>query len=250
MKKRTFPIWHRFLDGTPSYLARHYWWAYLWRPAIWFFDHQPVINAILFNQYNRLLKQTLSCLEQRPKGRVLQLTCVYGKLTPSLLSQLGSESLTLVDVATAQLEATRDKLSTEDKHRLKLLRMNAEQLMFADNSFATVLIFFLFHEMPHAARQRALSETLRIMQDGSRLVITEYGPLPKNHWLYRISLTRWITTYLEPFLDDFWHEDLLSNLKQKAQQLNKEIKLVETHDIFSGFYRVSVFELSTIKTKA
>jgi len=38
--KFRFSFWHYFLDGVPVYLARHYWWAYLWPPAIWFFDHQ------------------------------------------------------------------------------------------------------------------------------------------------------------------------------------------------------------------
>ena len=40
-------LYKKFLDGVPEYLARYYWWAYLWRGGIWFFDHQFVINAIL-----------------------------------------------------------------------------------------------------------------------------------------------------------------------------------------------------------
>ena len=55
-------LYKRFLDGTPEYLARYYWWAYLWRPATWFFDHQPIINAILFGQYRRLMEGTLASL--------------------------------------------------------------------------------------------------------------------------------------------------------------------------------------------
>ncbi len=82
--KFRYSLWHYFLDGVPVYHARHYWWAYLWRPAIWFFDHQPIINTILFGQYQRLLEQTMACLKDRPAGRFLQLTCVYGSLTPTL----------------------------------------------------------------------------------------------------------------------------------------------------------------------
>ena len=44
-----------FLDGIPKYLARYYWWAYLWSVGVWFFDHQPIINAILFGQYRKLM---------------------------------------------------------------------------------------------------------------------------------------------------------------------------------------------------
>src|SRR5665647_2014458 len=91
-------LYKKFLDGVPDYLARYYWWAYLWRWGIWFFDHQPVINAILFGQYDRLLKKTLAQVETRPDARLLQLTCVYGKLTPSLLSGTRNE-IHLCDIA-------------------------------------------------------------------------------------------------------------------------------------------------------
>jgi hypothetical protein len=80
-------LYKKFLDGVPEYLARYYWWAYLWRGGIWFFDHQPVINAILFVQCDLLLKKTLAQVETRPDARLLQLTCVYGRLTPIAIVQ-------------------------------------------------------------------------------------------------------------------------------------------------------------------
>ena len=101
-------IYKKFLDGVPEYLARYYWWAYLWPWSIWFFDHQPIINAILFGQYDRLLKKTLAKIETKPEAKILQLTCVYGKLTPSLLSSTGNE-IYLCDAADGQLQLARRK---------------------------------------------------------------------------------------------------------------------------------------------
>ena len=77
-----------FMRGVPFYLARHYWWAYLWRPAIWFFDHQPIINAILFGQYKRLMNTTLEKLSDANLDSTLQLTCVYGQFIPKLANML------------------------------------------------------------------------------------------------------------------------------------------------------------------
>ncbi len=237
------PLWHKFLDGTPHYLARHYWWAYLWRPAIWFFDHQPIINLILFGQYKRLLKKTLHCLKNRPAGRMLQLTCVYGKLTPSLLKHLGSEPLYLIDVATAQLEASRKRLEPVSRSQLLSARMNAESLAFQANSFSTVLIFFLMHEMPAMARQRTLLETMRVMQPGGRLVVTEYGEEPHWHWIYRLRPLRQQLTYWEPFLESFWREDLTVMLQHEATKMGKRIQQVACYPAFNGFYRVVVYEM-------
>ncbi len=239
-----FTIWRRFLDGMPAYLARHYWWAYLWQPAIRFFDHQPVINAILFGQYQRLLDQTLACIKRCPGGRFLQLTCVYGKLTPELMRSLDGEPLYIIDVAPQQLRHSRAKLDGQSRRRLLPARMNAECLALAEHSFATVLVFFLFHEMPPEARQRTYREMLRITHPGGRLVITEYGPLPRAHWLYRFPLSRWLITRLEPFLDGFWREDLEAVLQAHAVAQGRMVRKIEEYRFFYGFYRVVVFEVS------
>ncbi len=210
---------------------------------MWFFDHQPIINAILFGQYQGLLDQTLVCLAKRPAGPLLQLTCVYGKLTPTLLRSLGHENMTLVDVSMGQLELSRRKEDESASRKLLLSRMDAECLGLADNSFSTVLIFFLFHELPHEARQRTFREALRVLNTSGQLVITEYAPLPVHHWLYRFQPSRWPLTHLEPFLNDFWQENLLQALQQHVDRLNKYVELVEDHRFFSNFYRVTVFKI-------
>jgi len=236
-------IWHRFLDGMPEYLARHYWWAYLWPVGVWFFDHQPIINAILFGQYRKLSHRALSdCMNNRPKGRFLQLTCAYGSMTPSLIKAMDDE-LYLMDVADIQLAATRKKLAETEKKRLLSVRMNAEFLAYGDNVFATVLIFFLLHELPPDARERSISEAIRVLRPGGRLVITEYGSCPKKHLLWRLRLTRIVLQWLEPFLDSFWHVDLTAMLDEHARRQGKVIRQVDEFHCFSGFYRVCIFEL-------
>jgi len=243
MARLKISFWEKFLDGTPEYLARHFWWAYLWRPAIWFFDHLPIINLILFGQYRRLLTQTLRCLKNRPAGRLLQLACVYGKLTPTLLEHMGNQPLHLIDVTTAQLEVSRNKLEPARRSQLLSARMNAESLAFEDNSFATILIFFLICEMPAQARQRTLAETMRVLRPGGRLVITEYGEEPRGHWIYRLRWLRKQLTYWEYFLQDFWREDLSAILQREAGKLGKTLRQVERHPVFDGFYRVLVYEM-------
>jgi len=241
--KSPYPFWKHFTDSLPIYLVRHYWWAYLWRPAIWFFDHQLIINAILFGQYRRLLDQTMSSLQDCPAGQFLQLTCAYGSLTPTLVKFLKDEPLYLVDVSTAQLEKSRSKLSATEQNRVITMQMNAEQLELPDSSFMTVVIFFLMHEMPKDARQRTLSETLRVLAPGGRLVITEYGAEPRSHWIYRFWPLRKLLLKYEPFLHEFWREDITAILDNTAKALGKNIQLQQEHKVFDGFYRVLVYQL-------
>lgn len=233
-----------FLDGIPTYLVRYYWWAYLWSTAVWFFDHQPIINAILFGQYKKLMNTTLARLEQAPKDRILQLTCVYGSLTPSLIQRLSPVPLHITDVASIQLELARSK--AKNNSDLLVTRMNAEQLGYKANSFSTIVLFFLLHEMPAEARRNTLSECMRILSHGGSLLMTEYGPLPKTHLLYRFPPSRWLITRLEPFLDGFWHEDVLSLLEELAASHGKCVEIVSHTTIFGAFYRVTELRISHV----
>jgi len=236
-----FKIYRRFLDGLPEYLARHYWWAYLWRPGIWFFDHQFIINAILFGQYKKLMNATLARFKRRPAGRVLQLSCVYGELTSHLLEALAGEQLQLIDVSDRQLLNTRNKLGADST--LSLARMDAECLAYSDNSFSTIVLFFLLHEMPGEARQRVISECVRILDDQGILILTEYGAHPERHYLYRFPIARRMLTRLEPFLESFWREDLHDLLKQGAEPGGKTVKIVTQETFFRGFYSVTTYRV-------
>jgi len=231
-----------FLDGIPIYLARHYWWAYLWPRAVWFFDHQPIINTILFGQYKKLMQATLVRLEHAPKQRVVQLTCVYGSLTPALIHHLASAPLHLTDVTPIQLALARSKAKKGPD--LLVTRMNTEQLGYKANSFSTVVMFFLLHEMPAEARKNTLSECMRILAPGGSLLLTEYGPLPTGHLLYRFPPSRWLITGLEPFLNGFWHDNLLTLLQEYAAAHGKRIEIVSHTHLFAHFYRVTEFGIS------
>jgi hypothetical protein len=111
--------------ALPDYLVRHYAWAYVWPPAVWFFDHQPIINAILFGQYRRIMDETMRLMEPERTGRTLQIAAVYGELTPRLAQKI--EDLHLIDVAQVQLRAARRKLAAIGR-RAHLAPMNCESL--------------------------------------------------------------------------------------------------------------------------
>lgn len=237
-------LYRKFLDGVPEYLARYYWWAYLWRWGIWFFDHQPIINAILFGQYQRLLHMTLAQIDTAPGARILQLTCVYGKLTPALLSSTGNE-IHLCDTASGQLQLARRK-TRPFARRCHLARMNAECLGYRDDAFDQVIVFFLFHEMPPDARLKAYDEIARVLRPGGSLLVTEYAATPRQHWLYRFRPWRWILGRLEPFLPGFWQEDLVAKMNAALQQRGKILAGEPSVEYcFAGFYRVLRFNVAT-----
>ena len=231
-------LWRRYLNGNPEYLAHYYWWAYLAPLGVWFFSHHLVINLILLGQYRRILDTLMQHLNRAPCGRMLQLTCAYGKLTPALAGL--TDELHLTDVASIQLKIAGNGLAHQHRSAL-MARMNAESLAYATDSFDTVVIFFLLHELPPAARQRALSEALRVLKPGGRLLIAEYGIDRNRHPLHRITPLRRIIERLEPFLHDFQHDDLPAQLQSCAIKHGKTLRQTDEQHLFGGYYRVMVF---------
>ena len=236
-------LYRKFLKGgIPEYLARYYWWAYLWDKSIWFFDHQPIINAILFGQYEVLLRKMLAQVETKPAARLLQLTCAYGKLTPSLLHHAGNE-VHLCDVAPGQLRLAQSK-TTEAAGHCHLARMNAESLAYANDAFDQVILFFLFHELPQQARQHVYNEIARVVKPGGSVLITEYAATPHRHWLYRFPPARWVLGHLEPFLPGFWQEDLASKLSAALAKSGKAPTAEpQVEYCFGEFYRMLRFDV-------
>lgn len=241
MKLPSLNLYRHFLDGIPLYLARYYWWAYLWPAAVWFFDHQPIINAILFGQYGKLMAATMARLQNADHENTLQLTCVYGELTPNLIETVSPTALHITDAALIQLELAKSKMPHDNA--LLATRMNAEQLGYRDDSFSTVVLFFLLHEMPEEARINVLGECMRVIPVGGILLVTEYAPLPRKHIIYRFPPSRWLITRLEPFLDGFWREDIAARLNEHGRALGKQVSMESETRIFADFYRVTEYKI-------
>ncbi len=225
----------------PKYLVKQYGWAYLWRPSVWFFDHQLIINAILFGQYRAIMSATLRLIHPEQAGRSLQITSVYGELTPRLAEKISD--LHLIDVAPVQLQLAQRKLTAAGLNA-KLACMDCENLRYASASFDTALMFMLLHELPAEARGRALAEAIRILRPGGRLVIAEYGALIKRHAFHRFSPARKVLETAEPFLAEFWREDLGGILRECAKDGGRTVMLEASSDIFGGFYRVLSFQVN------
>ena len=189
---------------------------------------------------------TISQLENTPNENVLQLTCVYGNLTPNILNKISPHSLHLTDVAFIQLESARAKVPNDG--RLLATRMNAEQLGYKDNAFSTIVLFFLLHEMPFDARRRTLSECMRVLSCGGSLLLTEYAVLPSKHFLYRFPVTQFIISRLEPFITGFWEEDLTQLLCEAGKPYGKSVKVVSHNLVFFDFYRVTEFKVCDLKS--
>jgi len=234
-------IGRRYWKSLPPYLVDNYWWAYLWKPAIWFFDHQPIIDLIVFRHYRQLVHRTLENVSLH-SGRFLQLTCVYGELSRQLLHKCNGATFYAVDVAEPQLKLLKRKLNG----KARLARMNTEKLAFCNACFDAVLIFFLFHEQPRTARESTLREALRVLKPNGSMYITEYANNPRHHFLSRFRPARFTIAHLEPFLAYFWQWPVHNMVETNAADSGKIIAKYQSTHIFNKFYQVNAFHFQPI----
>jgi ubiquinone/menaquinone biosynthesis C-methylase UbiE len=221
--------------STPAYLETVYWWAYLHPRAIWVFERQWLVNAILFGNYARLRDAALDALGERLPGLTLQIACAYGDFTDRLGRRVraGDGRLDVVDVVPAQIRNLRDKLSADVPARTLL--MDAAALDLPDARYDRAVLFFLLHEQPEAWRRRTLAEALRVVRPGGRIVIVDYA---KPRWWHPLRyLLRPALARLEPFALDLWRAEIATFLPPSAA-----FRALRRRTVFGGLYQEIVIE--------
>lgn len=190
---------------VPEYLQETYWWAYLHPRAVKFFEHQWIVNLILWGNFARLRDSALDELGEVISGRTLQVACVYGDFTGKLANRLAPGArLDVVDVANIQVENLNRKLG--NRPNVFPDRQDASSLSFADDSFDQVVVFFLLHELPADVRTRTVAEVLRVVKPGGKAVFVDYHrPVWQHPHRY---LMRPVLKTLEPFALDLWKTEI------------------------------------------
>lgn len=198
----------------PRYLEQVYWWAYVHPKAVHLFEREWLVNLILFGNYGRLRDAALAELGETVQGRTLQLACVYGNLTAKLRERLGEEaSLDVVDILPIQLKNLARKLPPDE--RVALLQGDSSSLACPSASYDQVLLFFLLHEQPEHVRRATLSEAMRVVKPGGRVVIVDYHrPAPLHPLRLLIS---GVFRKLEPYAMDLWDREIEAFLPRRAK---------------------------------
>lgn len=198
----------------PRYLEQVYWWAYVHPNAVQVFEREWLVNLILFGNYGRLRDAALDDLGQTVCGRTLQVACAYGNLTPRLHSRLAPDaSLDVVDILPIQLLNLGKKLPADE--RVALLQGDSSSLAGPDASYDQVLLFFLLHEQPEAVRRATLSEAMRVVKPGGKIVIVDYHRPVQWHPL-RLLMTG-VFRKLEPYAMDLWDSEVEAFLPRRAR---------------------------------
>ncbi len=213
----------------PRYLEQVYWWAYVHPTAVQLFEREWLVNLILFGNYGRLRDAALADLGEEVTGRTLQVACVYGNLTPHLRRRLAPDArLDIVDILPIQLKNLAGKMPPD--HRVAMLHGDSSSLACPDASYDQALLFFLLHEQPEHVRRATLSEAMRVVKPGGKIVIVDYH-LPVPWHPLRLLMTG-VFRKLEPYAMDLWQNEIAAFMPASMPPAS-----IEKKTYYGGLYQ-------------
>ncbi len=194
-----------------------------------------MINFILLGNYNRLVKAVLEEFPDGISGDMLQVSCAYGKLTPSLEEALTEDGhLDVIDILPTQIETVRSKLKHVGK-KVRLIQCDATTLNCSDNIYDQALMFFLPHEIPESKRRQAIAETIRVIKPGGRIIFVEFH---NPGWLHPLKFyQRLVFLLFEPYAIDLWRHELIHWFPE-----NHGCQILVHQTYFCGLYQKLVVQ--------
>lgn len=118
------------------------------------------------------------CKQVEPGARVLEAGCGTGNLTLPL-SQRANE-IVAIDLSAAMIEYARGRARDGSMPNVTFVHgdLTCDLRDRPDRAFDLALMVLVLHEMPHAVREAALRELVRL---GKRVMIVDYTvPQPRN----------------------------------------------------------------------
>jgi ubiquinone/menaquinone biosynthesis C-methylase UbiE len=151
-------------------------WGWPYDLMVRFFD-----NIMFHGTLHALPKKTVDLAQLRPGETVLDVGCGTGTLALVAKERVGATGRVYgIDpgpkqLAQARLKAVKAGLAIDFQQGV------IEQLAFPDQSFDVVLSTLMMHHLPDDLKRQGLSEIVRVLKPGGRLVVVDFKRPEKHH---------------------------------------------------------------------
>jgi len=203
-----------------------------------------IMNDLMSVGLHRIWKKfTIDIAAPRPGDRVLDVAGGTADLSLAFARRVGTQTETggqvwLTDINNAMLSVGRDRL-LDAGIITPVAQCDAEKLPFPDNYFDIVSVAFGLRNMTH--KEQALSEILRVLRPGGRLLVLEFSkvwaPLEKIYDAYSFKLLPWLGEKIAG--DAASYRYLAESIRMHPDQA--ALKALMEH---VGFERVDIFNLT------
>jgi ubiquinone/menaquinone biosynthesis C-methylase UbiE len=119
--------------------------------------------------FRHLRERITELAEPRADQTVVDLGCGTGLLALAFAERV--DRVWAIDSSPAMIEYLRVKARSADVENIETVVASAVSLPLVDEVADLVISNYCLHELPHAGKERALGEAMRVLKPGGRLVI-------------------------------------------------------------------------------
>ena len=161
------------------------------------------------------IKEGLENFRNRKKGslKILDVATGSGRTLKQLRVAFPKEKITGIDLSDSYLKEASRYISDLEGDLIELIKANAEELPFEDNSFQCISCVYLFHELPRAIRAKVLNEFFRVLEPGGTLVLADSIQINDSPDFISI-MENFYKSFHEPFYCDYIKEDIDSKIEE------------------------------------
>jgi demethylmenaquinone methyltransferase/2-methoxy-6-polyprenyl-1,4-benzoquinol methylase len=149
-----------------------------------------LLNHLLsLNIDKKWRRELVKCAEVHSNERILDICTGTGEVAIQFAMIDSIEGIFGVDLSEKMLDIAEEKIKKKGLgEKIKLVKGNAFELPFEDSSFDIVSVAFGLRNMGDYAK--GISEMVRVLKDGGRLVMLEFSPPPESFFgkIYRFYL--------------------------------------------------------------
>lgn len=183
-----------------------------------------VVNRVLSAGIDPIWrKKAISCFKGEKVETLLDVATGTGDMAIRAAKMLDVKKITGIDISEAMLEIGRKKVAEERLGtKIELIGGDSETINFGDHSFDGVMVAFGVRNFENL--EKGLSEMLRVMKPGAKLVILEFSQpvVPGVKQVYQ-----WYMHSLAPVVASWFRQN-----KKAYQYLNKSAKAFPDRERF------------------
>ena len=210
-------------DNYPKYYLRnfhHQTDGYLsdFSASIYDLQVEILFNGTADAMRRRIIKplmEGLNNFSDRKKSslKILDVATGSGRTLKQLRGAFPNEKIIGLDLSGSYLKEASRFISDLNGDLIELIKGNAEELPFDDNSLQAVSCVYLFHELPRKVRENVLKEFFRVLEPGGIFVLADSIQINDSPDFIQI-MENFHKSFHEPFYCDYIKEDMNSKIKE------------------------------------
>ena len=161
------------------------------------------------------LKEGLISFSDRKESsiKILDVATGSGRTLKQLRGAFPMEKIMGFDLSGSYLKEASRYISDLDGDLIQLIKGNAEELPFDNDSIQAVTCVYLFHELPRTIREKVLTEFFRVLEPGGILVLADSIQISDSPDYIEI-MENFYKSFHEPFYCDYIKDDINSKIEK------------------------------------